>query len=122
MCQLVSLAWSTPLGRTLGGREDDGVPTGWNGQQQRSADRLLEREEALSALPRVAEAAQAGRGHALFVAGGAGLGKTEVLRAGAEGPWTSVGWSVGSPMESGLAFSSLGQALEALGVAGLRVK
>jgi DNA-binding CsgD family transcriptional regulator len=79
----------------------------------------LEREEALSALSRVAEAAQAGRGHALFVAGGAGLGKTEVLRAGAEGPWTSVGWSVGSPMESGLAFSYLGQALEALGFAGL---
>jgi DNA-binding CsgD family transcriptional regulator len=76
----------------------------------------LEREEALSALSRVAEAARAGRGHALFVKGEAGLGKTEVLRrARAEGPWTSIGWSVGSRMESGLAFSYLAQALEALG-------
>jgi len=96
------------------------VPGGRDSQQQRSSERLLEREEALSALSRVAEAARAGRGHALFVAGEAGLGKTEVLRrARAEGRWTSVGQSAGSPMESGLAFSYLGQALEDLGFAGL---
>jgi DNA-binding CsgD family transcriptional regulator len=88
--------------------------------RQRSSERLLEREEALSALSRVAQAAQAGRGRALFVAGEAGLGKTEVLRrARAERRWTSVGQSAGSPMESGLAFSYLGQALEDLGFAGL---
>jgi DNA-binding CsgD family transcriptional regulator len=96
------------------------VPGGRDSQQQRSSERLLEREEALSALSRVAEAARAGRGHALFVAGEAGHGKTEVLRrARAEGRWTSVGQSAGSPMESGLAFSYLGQALEDLGFAGL---
>ena len=96
------------------------MPRGRDSQQQRSSERLLEREEALSALSRVAQAAQAGHGHALFVTGEAGLGKTEVLRrARAEGRWTSVGQSAGSPMESGLAFSYLGQALEDLGFGGL---
>ncbi len=96
------------------------MPKGPDGQQRRSWDWFLEREGAVSALSRLAEAARAGRAHVLFVEGGAGLGKTEVLqRASAEGPWTSVGWSVGSPMESGLAFSYLGQALEALGFADL---
>lgn len=105
---------------SFAGRDDDGVPGGENERPQRSSDRILEREEALSALSRVARAARAGRGHALFVKGEAGLGKTELLRrARAEGPWTSIGWSVGSPMESGLAFSYLGQALEALGFADL---
>jgi predicted ATPase len=81
---------------------------------------LLEREEALSALSRVAESAQAGRGHVLFVAGEAGLGKTEVLRrARVAGPWALVGESADSPRETGLAFSYLGQALEELGFAGL---
>lgn len=84
--------------------------------QQRSPDELLERADALAALSRVTGAVQAGHGFALFVTGEAGLGKTEVLRrARADGPWAAVGESAGSPMESGLAFSYLGQALEALG-------
>jgi DNA-binding CsgD family transcriptional regulator len=92
------------------------VPDGLDGQQQPRRDWFLEREEALSALSRVAESARAAQARVLFVEGGAGLGKTEVLhRAASEGPWTSAGWSVGSPMESGLAFSYLGQALEAVG-------
>jgi DNA-binding CsgD family transcriptional regulator len=92
------------------------VPPGRDSHQQHSPERLLEREEALSALSRMGQAAQAGNGHALFVAGEAGLGKTEVLRrARAEGIWTSIGQSAGSPMETGLAFSYLGQALEGLG-------
>jgi DNA-binding CsgD family transcriptional regulator len=52
----------------------------------------------------------------LFVEGGAGLGKTELLRrALVAGPWTSIGSSAGSRMESGLAFSYMAQALEAFG-------
>jgi DNA-binding CsgD family transcriptional regulator len=96
------------------------VPKGVDGQQRHSWDSLLEREEALSALSRVAEAARSGHAQVLFLEGGAGLGKSELLqRAAAEGPWTAVGWSAGSPMESGLAFSYLGQALETLGFADL---
>jgi DNA-binding CsgD family transcriptional regulator len=105
---------------SFAGTHDDGVPSKENVERQLSFNELLEREEALSALSRVGEAARAGRGRTLFVEAEAGLGKTELLRrAHTEGSWSAIGRSAGSRMERGLAFSYLGQAMETLGFADL---
>ncbi|HTW41158.1 MAG TPA: AAA family ATPase [Solirubrobacteraceae bacterium] len=79
---------------------------------------LLERDAALHAIGAALEAAARGSGAALFLLGGAGIGKTSLVercaRAARDAGFT-VGAAVGSPMEAELPFGLLGQAIVALG-------
>jgi DNA-binding CsgD family transcriptional regulator len=78
---------------------------------------LWERGEVLDAVERLLDRTRAGRGGALFVVGGAGLGKTTCLNQArslaAEDHVIGVGR--GDVMESGLPFGLISQALDALG-------
>ncbi len=79
---------------------------------------LLEREFALQAIASALGAVREGSGGVLFVAGPAGIGKTAVLGQGALGAQEAgyrIASAVGSPMESGLPFGLIGQAIVALG-------
>ncbi|MGH2855892.1 MAG: AAA family ATPase, partial [Solirubrobacteraceae bacterium] len=79
---------------------------------------LLERDAAIAAIVATLEAVQRGDHAVLLVLGTAGIGKTSVLRVGrqlAAQAGFQVGAAVGSPMESGLPFGLIGQAMVALG-------
>lgn len=82
---------------------------------------LLEREGALDEIARaLAHARQSGE--VMFVVGAAGIGKTAVLQAcirSAEHAGFRVASAVGSPMEAGLPFGLIGQAIVALGGSGV---
>ena len=85
-------------------------------------DGLLEREDVTGAVGRLVGGVAAGRSGALFVVAEAGLGKTSVLaqacRVAAVAGLT-VGAGRGHPMETGLPFGLLDQALAAMGGRGL---
>ena len=79
---------------------------------------LLERDAALGAVAGAVESVQAGSGGVVFVAGGAGMGKTSVLGVGrrvAVRAGFRVASGVGSRMEVGLPFGLMGQAIVGLG-------
>ena len=79
---------------------------------------LLERDAALGAIADVLEDVEQGGGAVLFLAGAAGIGKTSLMAAGrraAQQAGFRVGSAVGSPMESGLPFGLVGQAMVELG-------
>jgi ATP/maltotriose-dependent transcriptional regulator MalT len=79
---------------------------------------LLERDGALEAINDALALATGGGGGALFVVGPAGIGKTSVLaaaRALAAEAGYQVAAGVGSPMEKGLPYGLVGQAVVALG-------
>jgi DNA-binding CsgD family transcriptional regulator len=83
---------------------------------------LLERESATASAAELVDRVSAGGSGAVFLVGEAGLGKTSVLdqacrRAARAG--LTVGASRGHPMEAGLPFGVLSQALEAVGAGGL---
>lgn len=83
-----------------------------------TAQPLLEREAALDAIAGALADARAGKGSALFVTGPAGIGKTAVVDAGAAvaaNDGFTVAHAVGSPMESGLPFGLVEQAITRLG-------
>ncbi|MGH2874105.1 MAG: AAA family ATPase [Solirubrobacteraceae bacterium] len=76
---------------------------------------LLEREAALDA---VAGVLRAEGGRVLFLIGTAGIGKTSVLEVGRRAALReglAIASAVGSPMETGLPFGLIGQAMVALG-------
>jgi len=80
--------------------------------------RLLEREAALETIDAALEAVSKGSGAVVFVAGAAGIGKTSLLSAGQLAGVKAgfrVASAVGSPMEAGLPFGLVGQAIVALG-------
>ena len=75
---------------------------------------LLERETALEAITGALSSAEAGRGQAVFVEGGGGIGKTALLEVGqraAEMSGFRVAIGTGSPMERDLPFGLVDQAL-----------
>ncbi len=79
---------------------------------------LLERDVALDAIADALEAVCAGRGQVMLLIGAAGIGKTSLIRRAmraASAAGVRVGSAVGSPMESGLPFGLIGQALVSLG-------
>jgi DNA-binding CsgD family transcriptional regulator len=79
---------------------------------------LLERGAAVRAIGGGLEAAGTGEGGAVFVLGSAGIGKTSMLAAG-RGLAAQAGFrlasAVGTPMEAGLPYGLIGQAVVALG-------
>ncbi len=82
----------------------DGSGGGW----------LLERDVALEAITAALGEVEGGGGVVVLFSGRAGVGKTSLLREGkraAREAGFSVGSAVGSPMESGLPFGLLGQAV-----------
>ncbi len=85
-------------------------------------DGLLERDDVVASVDQLTADVAAGRSVALYVLGEAGLGKTSALeyareRAAAAG--LTVGLGRGHPMETGLPFGLLAQALDAVGARGL---
>ncbi len=79
---------------------------------------LLERDLAFADVTDALRDAERGAGTVLFLAGAAGIGKTSLMAAGrraAEASGFRVGSAVGSPMESGLPFGLIGQAMVGLG-------
>ncbi len=79
---------------------------------------LLERDVALGVMMDTLGAVEQGGGAVLLLAGAAGIGKTSLMRAGRRAALQAgfrVGSAVGSPMESGLPFGLVGQALVELG-------
>lgn len=83
---------------------------------------LLEREAALASAAAMVQRVGAGSTGALFLVGEAGLGKTSLIgdacqRAARAG--LAVGVGHGHPMESGLPFGVLAQAIDGVGGAGL---
>src|SRR5215471_7206875 len=83
---------------------------------------LLERQDVTAAARDLVSGVAAGRAGALFVVGEAGLGKTAVLdRASrlAAAAGLAVGAGRGHPMETGLPFGLVAQALDGVGGHGL---
>jgi DNA-binding CsgD family transcriptional regulator len=83
---------------------------------------LLERDEVVASADQLIAGIAGGRSAALYVLGEAGLGKTSALeyareRAAAAG--LTAGLGRGHPMETGLPFGLLAQALDAVGARGL---
>ncbi len=81
-------------------------------------DGLLERDEVVASVDQLLDHVADGRSTALYVLGEAGLGKTSALeyareRAAAAG--LTAGLGRGHPMETGLPFGLLAQALDAVG-------
>jgi DNA-binding CsgD family transcriptional regulator len=79
---------------------------------------LLERDAALGAVCDALQAAGGGEGGALLVIGAAGIGKSSVVSmacALAQEAGFRVAVGVGTPMEAGLAYGLIGQAVVALG-------
>ena len=79
---------------------------------------LLEREIALNAINEALGAVGAGRGEVMLLIGAPGIGKTSLMRTAmraASAAGVRVGSAVGGPMESGLPFGLIGQALVSLG-------
>jgi DNA-binding CsgD family transcriptional regulator len=83
---------------------------------------LLERQEVTAAIGRVVTRIAAGGHGGLFVAGEAGLGKTSLVDGAcrlAAAAGLAVGRARGHPMETGLPFGLLAQALDGAGAGGL---
>ncbi len=79
---------------------------------------LLERDIALGAIMEALGDVERGGGAVVLLAGPAGIGKTSLVQAGrraAQEAGFGVGSAVGSPMESGLPFGLVGQAMVELG-------
>jgi len=79
---------------------------------------LLERDGALEAMLEAMRSVELGDGAVVFLAGTAGIGKTSLLgaaRRAAQAAGFTIASAVGSPMETGLPFGLLGQAIVALG-------
>ena len=80
--------------------------------------RLLERDVALGVISDALGDVERGGGAVVLLAGPAGIGKTSLVQAGrrtAQDAGFRVGSAVGSPMESGLPFGLVGQAMVELG-------
>jgi DNA-binding CsgD family transcriptional regulator/tetratricopeptide (TPR) repeat protein len=82
---------------------------------------LVERDAALEVLSQLLGRARHGRGGAVFVVAGAGLGKTTVLDQGCKlaAPFARVGAAQGDVMESSLAFGMMTALFDDLGAPGL---
>lgn len=85
---------------------------------EQAGEQLLERDVALGAISDALGDVERGGGAVVLLAGTAGIGKTSLVQAGrraAQEAGFRVGSAVGSPMESGLPFGLIGQALVELG-------
>jgi DNA-binding CsgD family transcriptional regulator len=83
---------------------------------------LLEREIALGAISEALGDVGRGGGAVVLLVGPAGIGKTSLVQAGTRAALQAgfrVGSAVGSPMESGLPFGLVGQAIVELGGSGV---
>ncbi len=81
-------------------------------------DGLLERDEVVASVDQLVAEVAVGRSTALYVLGEAGLGKTSALeyaRGRAAAARLAVGLGRGHPMETGLPFGLLAQALDSVG-------
>jgi DNA-binding CsgD family transcriptional regulator len=81
---------------------------------------IFERDSALEAVVDGLDAARQGIGRAILLVGPAGIGKTTVLTAAkgdAKDKGFTVGSATGSPMETGIPFGAVGQAIATLAAA-----
>jgi DNA-binding CsgD family transcriptional regulator len=79
---------------------------------------LLERDAALGAISDALADVERGDGAVVFLAGAPGIGKTAIVQAGRRAAHEAgfrVGSAIGSPMESGMPFGLVGQAMVELG-------